>query len=649
MSKVLESYLIQVSSKVDKSSFTSLDAQLAQTEGKVSKFTTSLGGKLVAGAGLAATAIIGTGLAITSFLTSMGKADMEVKKYARSLWITDESAKRLKRSTEALGASLDDIAFIPELRSQFDTLNKDAFRMDLPQGAKEGMALIRDLEFQFTRFKNAIAYASEWVAYHIIRNISGPLDKARKSMSSMVDFVIQEMPSWTKKVADVLTMVLKLVDTVIRVGSNLLGVMMRFWNSFPAGVKIAIGALALLSLALMSGPVGQIAFAIGGLVLLIDDYFAWVDGRKSSKRLAPIWEKVHEVLKTLQKWFGIVEDKVKDFYKILTSTESVDSFNKVLEFLTDLLMLIWDLLVGLIEFLQSFYNKLEETGAISEFTDAVKTLWEGLVEMGKGLAFVIKKGGELVKYLRDTSAFKSWGSIVGEVGSALLKVFSSLLSTIGKVGKAIGQLLQGNIKGAIVTMGFSEESGAALDHYVKSGFSGEEKTWVRKSGNVNIEGMKPQAQDGLEVLSDWFYQKTGQRLFVTSAKDGSHAGGEYSHGNGWKFDIAADGAGDLLAEDPVLRQQLITFGKSVGLEFIDEYSHTNGPNWTGGHLDVSAENFKGVPQVSQTVEVNVNVGGSNASAGEIASKAAGAVSSAMQKAGSGLTLPTYRGTEGVVV
>ena len=113
--------------------------------------------------------------------------------------------------------------------------------------------------------------------------------------------------------------------------------------------------------------------------------------------------------------------------------------------------------------------------------------------------------------------------------------------------------------------------------------------WVEQTGATSWSGAQQKTLNAMDVLGQWFYQKTGKPLIITAVTNGSHASGEHSHGTGWKFDCNDYGSGaegTLTSESygkGTLTDEFLAFGTSIGL----------GMNWEAPgeqrvHIDVSA-------------------------------------------------------------
>lgn len=121
-----------------------------------------------------------------------------------------------------------------------------------------------------------------------------------------------------------------------------------------------------------------------------------------------------------------------------------------------------------------------------------------------------------------------------------------------------------------------------------AGVNLEGKSWVRNNDGVDLSNAQPHTIAGLNHISDIFQQMTGKQLIVTSGNDGDiHAGGQFSHGKGWKVDVSGNGL-----EDPNIRHKFIQQCENLGIKVLDEYENPS-PNSTGGHLDLQFSGYRG--------------------------------------------------------
>lgn len=147
--------------------------------------------------------------------------------------------------------------------------------------------------------------------------------------------------------------------------------------------------------------------------------------------------------------------------------------------------------------------------------------------------------------------------------------------------------------------------------------SGENVYWVKQNDGVIVENCVPDAQNALLDLGKWFFEKTGKKLVCTAGTNGSHAGGEHSHANGYKLDLndwyGPEGLGGEYFGYPLdsngtqLLADFVSYGHSLGLGMSIEGDHvdvqTDGYEWTtntsyGGYGNPNGNDVKMSPNNS---------------------------------------------------
>lgn len=122
---------------------------------------------------------------------------------------------------------------------------------------------------------------------------------------------------------------------------------------------------------------------------------------------------------------------------------------------------------------------------------------------------------------------------------------------------------------------------------------GEGTAWVRNEvENPKYDQMENTAKQALESIADFAYKLTNIPMQLTSGKRSSDLGYSQSeiggHGTGMKFDLVSEAM-----NNPELRQKVIDYATSLGVEVLDEYANPTA-RATGKHLDFNAENFTGL-------------------------------------------------------
>ncbi|WP_110955214.1 tape measure protein [Anaerosinus massiliensis] len=122
----------------------------------------------------------------------------------------------------------------------------------------------------------------------------------------------------------------------------------------------------------------------------------------------------------------------------------------------------------------------------------------------------------------------------------------------------------------------------------QTAFNKEGTTWRREVDDVNIEGLNEVALNAISAVSQKFFELTGRQMVVSSGL--RNWGG---HVNGNKFDVVDDYSSILLESNSNgIRDAIIDYARSIGLDVLDEYSDPSA-RATAGHLDFDASSFTG--------------------------------------------------------
>ncbi len=172
------------------------------------------------------------------------------------------------------------------------------------------------------------------------------------------------------------------------------------------------------------------------------------------------------------------------------------------------------------------------------------------------------------------------------------EMFNTPEERAGATAGAIGSMIPA-IGGAAhhAAFGGREEND---NRYVGEHGNGEGRYWRRQNDAVSLDGARPETLDLLDAMGKWMYERTGGLPITLSAgTNGSHAGGEYSHANGWKLDLH-DGnfgaEGSLFTDDfqkGALADEFMQYWQSRGVGVNLEGLGT--PNV---HFDISTKGYQ---------------------------------------------------------
>lgn len=471
--QIIQSYLVSLGVQIDKPGFQQADATIKQTGATVEKVAGSMGtsfgamaANFVKASTIISTALAGVTTSVVGLMTAAAKQDMEMQKYASSMMMGRDAAEQMKRATDALGESINDIIINPELMGRFKQLAADGGKMRVGGDFKETMKNFRDLIFEFTRLKQEASYAMTWVGYYLQKYLQRPLADIKEKFRQFNDAFIKNMSVWTEKAARAIVYILNIgkhfLDFLVDVGKALY----KMWDSFPKGAKIAIAAITALGVVIKASPLGRMIMLVSTLLLLIDDYYGHMEGKKSAfgeywdklngyiERGKQLWEEIKPVaeeywdrfvgfLQTAKTWVEGLATRVGEFLDEISQSAELQSFITLLKELGE------DVLEGVVKgvkdtykWLKSLYERMEENGAVASFKELVDKLYRAVkwvVEQVKSLVeFLIRLHDEIVK----TEEYQEFTNAIADLAG----VFLELLNTIGDlVGEAF-KLLFGEMQ-----------------------------------------------------------------------------------------------------------------------------------------------------------------------------------------------------------
>lgn len=331
---ILEEYLVSLGFKVDMMAFSQFQSTMNQADRAVQSASLNMSKAFTTAAGMIVSAIAGITVASASMLHELGKADLAYQKYGLRMYLTNQSAKELKTTLDALGESIEDAAFIPELRSQFEALYQQGRMMAPPGDYAEYMRKIQAISFEFKRMRLEVTYATQWIGYYLMKHLGGTINSIHEALKKFNDYITKNMPVWTEKVASALA-------SVVNIGRSLVWL---FTRELPGGLKVFQVALAALTLYLMASPIGMFITALGAALLLLEDFYGYTHGWESSKTLAPMWDWITSLKDTgpfkqfeaavdsLKKSFESLAASVAKLWDIWKKMTGVDG-NKIVEFI----------------------------------------------------------------------------------------------------------------------------------------------------------------------------------------------------------------------------------------------------------------------------------------------------------------------------
>lgn len=403
MSNILEEYLVRIGAEVDKDAFAGAAQAISNLSGMLGKLGTILKyGGIVVGLAKVTESVIDNIKAVAS-------ADLEYQKLAQSMWVTKDTAKTLSVVLKTMGASQEDVAWVPELREQFFRLRQEMAELSTPADADNQLRWIREIGYDVQSLQLKLKMFKEWVVYYLIKELQPYIKEFQEFIRWLNDKFGKSLPALARKVASVLASVVRVAMSLVKALKWLFEGIYNFIDALPSKTKALVAVFAVVGAAIMAGPFGLMMMAIGTALIMLEDFFGYLEGRESSETLKPLWKWLTDENNPLRRLIEKLEEGIAFILAKLT-----ELFEKV--------------------FTEERQEKLKET---------VANIAKGVAEIAEGLATIVEKiFGKKYPVVK-----KFWDFFLIAVGKVVDKVLT-LINSMGHLMRALGKAMQGDFKGA---------------------------------------------------------------------------------------------------------------------------------------------------------------------------------------------------------
>ena len=403
MSNILEEYLVRIGAEVDKDAFAGAVKAINNLSGMLGK----LGSILKYGAIFAGLAKVTE--AVIDNIKAVASADLEYQKLAQSMWVTKDTAKTLSVVLKTMGASQEDVAWVPELREQFFRLRQEMAELSTPADADGQLAWIREIGYDVQSLQLKLKMFKEWVVYYLIKELQPYIKEFQEFIRWLNDKFGKSLPALARKVASVLASVVRVAMSLVKALKWVFEGIYNFIDALPSKTKALVAVFAVVGAAIMAGPFGLMMMAIGTALIMLEDFFGYLEGRESSETLKPLW-----------KW---LTDENNPLRRLIEKLKEGIAF--ILEKLTELFEKV---------FTEERQEKLKKT---------VANIAKGVAEIAEGLATIV----ESIFGKKYPVVKKFWDFFLTAVGKVVDKVLT-LTNSMGHLMRALGKAMQGDFKGA---------------------------------------------------------------------------------------------------------------------------------------------------------------------------------------------------------
>lgn len=403
MSNILEEYLVRIGAEVDKDAFAGAAKAINNLSGMLGKLGSILkyGGIFV---GLAKVTE-----AVIDNIKAVAIADLEYQKLAQSMWVTKDTAKTLSVVLKTMGASQEDVAWVPELREQFFRLRQEMAELSTPADADNQLAWIREIGYDVQSLQLKLKMFKEWVVYYLIKELQPYIKEFQEFISWLNDKFGKNLPALARKVASVLASVVRVAMSLVKALKWLFEGIYNFIDALPSKTKALVAVFAVVGAAIMAGPFGLMMMAIGTALIMLEDFFGYLEGRESSNTLKPLWKWLTDENNPLRRFIEKIKEGIAFILEKLT-----ELFEKV--------------------FTEERQEKLKKT---------VANIAKGVAEIAEGLATIV----ESIFGKKYPVVKKFWDFFLTAVGKVVDKVLT-LTNSMGHLMRALGKAMQGDFKGA---------------------------------------------------------------------------------------------------------------------------------------------------------------------------------------------------------
>lgn len=307
----IKSYMIRLGVDVDNVSFSKWDNNLKRLESSFQKTTSNLEksdnkakgimqGKLaligktyakLTGVLLSASAGIG------KFMQSVANSDMEMQKFARSMYISTDQAKALQNTLGAMDMSigdLQDIAYNPELLEQYKEFLSMAKSFKAPEGMKQSFKDIRSIFAEFQKFNLTFTYFRERVVHFIYNTVKTPAEKFKSFIQAFNTKFAVNINKFAEKLGTILGTILRLGLRIGEIFKNTGEFILQLWNRLSDLNKKLIGAFVVLRTIIKASPIWRLISLFTIITSLYDDYQTFNEGGISSEKLKPVWKFIND-------------------------------------------------------------------------------------------------------------------------------------------------------------------------------------------------------------------------------------------------------------------------------------------------------------------------------------------------------------------
>lgn len=341
-SETLREYLVKLGWDVNKSGFDNASGLVDKFASKLMGKAGAMGTAFISASASIVKASLATAEAVSEIAFSVADADTAVERLARKYWISEQSARSLQNAQEQLGISMQDLMYATnEEYKRFLELNAYGKSLEAPKALDDTLVKIRDIQFEFSKLGTILNYGKRWFMYYLGEYLGVDIDQIIIKFKSFNDWLRTNLPQITQKLAKIVALGWRFAKTVLtliyNLGKGIVQIVERLGTSGVASIFALAAAFKMIAM----GPLGLVLLGLTAIVLLLDDFMAWKEGRNSLFD----WSGVSEPLENL--WGSVlnVTDSVKSLIGSFSNLfKTIDGGKGTMSWLGDILQTIADVI-----------------------------------------------------------------------------------------------------------------------------------------------------------------------------------------------------------------------------------------------------------------------------------------------------------------
>lgn len=193
---VIKSYLVGLGFAVNQPELSKFEAGIKKAGSAVEASTSGVVKSLLKWQTEATAAFVAVSSAVIALADHVAMADQEYRLFGLRMFLTTENARKLKMGMDALGASMEQIAWDPETRKRFLELSdlQDSLTGSLGPDFEDNMRKIRDVRFEFTKLKIEMEYLSFKVVESLFNKMGTSVEGVKAKLEEWVAYIRDHMP-----------------------------------------------------------------------------------------------------------------------------------------------------------------------------------------------------------------------------------------------------------------------------------------------------------------------------------------------------------------------------------------------------------------------------------------------------------------------